>query len=131
MITVLFQTESHYPVDRKKVKDAVEKSLKPRMTTSCEVSITIIGDRRMKQLNTSYRNKDYTTDVLSFPQNDPSQKTIAFVDVPDGVVRLGDIVVSFPKAVEEATETNTLVDDKIIELVLHGLDHLLGIHHPE
>jgi probable rRNA maturation factor len=54
-----------------------------------------------------------------------------FVDVPDGVLRLGDLVVSFPEAVREATEENKLVDDKIVELVLHGLDHLLGIHHPE
>jgi len=44
---------------------------------------------------------------------------------------LGDIVVSYPQAVKEATEENKLVDDKIVELVLHGLEHLLGNHHPE
>lgn len=131
MITVLFQTESHFPVDRKKVKAAIIEVLTQRLTTSAEVSVSIVGDRRMHDLNLTYRQKDHTTDVLSFPQSDPSQKMAPFVDVPDGIMRLGDLVVSFPEAVREATEENKLVDDKIVELVLHGLDHLLGIHHPE
>ena len=53
-----------------------------------------------------------------------------FVEAPDGILHLGDIV-SFPMAVKEAGEENKLVDDTIVGLVLHGLDHLLGIHHPE
>ena len=54
-----------------------------------------------------------------------------FVPPPDGMIRLGDIVVSYPQAVIEAGEDNVLVLDKIIELVLHGLEHLLGNHHEE
>jgi len=90
-----------------------------------------IGDRRMRELNNNYRKLDATTDVLSFPQHDPSQPMKPFVEMPDGILRLGDIVVSYPEAVREATEDNTMVDDKIIELVLHGLEHLLGNHHEE
>lgn len=131
MITVLFQTESHFPVTSQKIKDAIVVKLAPRMKTKTEVSVSIVGDRRMHELNLRYRNVDAPTDVLSFPQNDPSQSMTPFVDPPDGVLRLGDVVVSYPQAVAEATEENKLVDDKIIELVLHGLDHLLGIHHPE
>ena len=85
----------------------------------------------MRQLNNQFRKIDATTDVLSFPQNDPSQPTAPFVEAPDDVLHLGDIVVSYPQAVLEATEENKLVDDQIVYLVLHGLDHLLGIHHPE
>lgn len=131
MITVLFQTESHFPVSRKKVKDAIVRGLEAHIKSPAEVSVTIVGDRRMRALNLNYRKLDHTTDVLSFPQSDPSQPAAPFVDVPDGVMRLGDIIVSFPQAVVQATEENKLVDDKIVELVLHGLDHLLGIHHPE
>jgi probable rRNA maturation factor len=131
MVTVLFQSESHFPVDRKKIKEAIVTTLESRMSTPTEVSVTIVGDRRMHELNLQYRQKDHTTDVLSFPTSDPTQPMPPFVDVPDGVLRLGDLVVSFPEAVREATEENKLVDDKIVELVLHGLDHLLGIHHPE
>lgn len=131
MITVLFQTESHFPVSRKKVKDAICTVLESRIKSPAEVSVTIVGDRRMRDLNSNYRKLDSTTDVLSFPTSDPSQQAAPFVDVPDGVMRLGDIIISFPQAVIQATEENKLVDDKIVELALHGLDHLMGIHHPE
>lgn len=129
MISILFQTESHFPVDRKKIKRAIEDTLSKKVKSDTEVSVTIIGDRRMRQLNGKYRKIDETTDVLSFPLNDTSVNNIPFQDSPDRVLRLGDIVVSYPQAVREAVEENKLVDDTIIELVLHGLNHLLGIHH--
>lgn len=131
MISVLFQTESHFPVKKSVVTEAIEKSLVGRVTSKAEVSVTIVGDRRMRELNKTYRKLDATTDVLSFPQNDPSQSMKPFVEMPDGILRLGDIVVSYPEAVREATDANTMVDEKIVELVLHGLEHLLGNHHPE
>lgn len=131
MIHVLFQTESHFPVKKSVVTDAIEQSLAGRVSKDTEVSVTIVGDRRMRELNNSYRKLDATTDVLSFPQYDPSQSMHPFVDLPDGVLRLGDIVVSYPEAIREATEEQKMVDEKIVELVLHGLEHLLGNHHPE
>lgn len=132
MVTVLFLTESHYPVDRKKIKAAVVEYLQKRVESDVEVSITVVGDRQIHELNKTYRGKDYPTDVLSFPHNDPSQPNpVPFVDPPDSLIRLGDIVVSYPQARTEAMEENKLVDDQIIFLILHGIDHLLGIHHPE
>ncbi|KKW09652.1 MAG: putative rRNA maturation factor [Microgenomates group bacterium GW2011_GWC1_49_7] len=132
MIRVLFQTESHFPVDRKKIKEAVERALVHEVHRDTEVSISIVGDRRMKELNKKYRNLDKTTDVLSFGLNDPmAKKSDQFIEAPDDILRLGDIVVSYPQAVDLAREANTMVDDQIVALVLHGLDHLLGKHHPE
>ncbi len=132
MITILFQTETHYPVDRKKVKAAISSILEKKINHNAEVSVAIIGDRRMRELNRTYRKIDATTDVLSFPLNDPTyNKNQSFVEAPDGILRLGDILISFPQAVETATEENKLVDDVIVFLALHGLDHLLGIHHEE
>jgi probable rRNA maturation factor len=131
MINVLFQTESHYRVDRNSIRNAITEALKEKVTSDTEVGVSIVGDRQMHELNRKYRKVDATTDVLSFPLNDPTEKTTAFVDSPDNILRLGDIVVSYPQAVEEAANDNKMVDDKIIELVLHGLNHLLGIHHPE
>ena len=110
---------------------AVGNALSHMAKRTIEVSINIVGDRQMRRLNTMYRHIDDTTDVLSFPLNDPADKVAPFVDAPDGVLRLGDIIVSYPQAVTAASEDNMLVDDKIKDLVLHGLNHLLGIHHPE
>lgn len=129
MIYIKFQSASHYLVDRKRIKKEVTDVLKTRLKGSCEVSILIGGDRQMKQLNKTYRNIDDTTDVLSFPQHDPTQAMKPFVPPPDGVLYLGDIIISYPQAIKEAAKDNMLVDDKIVQLILHGLDHLMGIHH--
>lgn len=131
MVSVLFQTESHFPVNRQKIKAAVTQALVDKIRSRCEVSISIIGDRRMQELNRHYRQIDSTTDVLSFPLSESTDRGQPFVEPPDKILRLGDILVSYPQAVEEAAEENKMVDDKIVELVLHGLNHLLGIHHPE
>jgi probable rRNA maturation factor len=132
MITVLFQTESHFPVDRKKIKKAIEAALVGQVHRDTEVSVSVVGDRRMRDLNNKYRKLDATTDVLSFGLNDPTiEIPVEFVEAPDDVLRLGDIVVSYPQAVSEAREENKLVDDQIVTLALHGLDHLLGKHHTE
>ncbi|OGG11514.1 rRNA maturation RNase YbeY [Candidatus Gottesmanbacteria bacterium RBG_13_45_10] len=131
MITVLVRTESHFPVGRNKIQKAVVDALSDTVKRDTEVSVSIVGDRQMKQLNKQYRDKDYATDVLSFGLNDPTHDGTPFVESPDGVLRLGDIVVSYPQAVEEAAAENKMVDDQIVFLVLHGLNHLLGIHHPE
>lgn len=132
VVHVLFQTESHFPVDRKKVKAAIERALAGQVHRDAEVSVSIVGDRQMKTLNSKYRKLDKTTDVLSFGLNESSADAdTQFIEAPDDVLRLGDIVVSYPQAVEEAREENKLVDDQIVFLVLHGLDHLLGKHHPE
>jgi probable rRNA maturation factor len=131
MITIRIQSSSHFPIDKDKIKAEIDSVLTNRLKQNAEVSISIIGDRQMKNLNTSYRKIDDTTDVLSFPQHDPSQIMHPFVMPPDDTLYLGDIVVSFPQAVDEAANDGVMVDQKIIELVLHGLDHLLGIHHPE
>lgn len=132
MVTVLFQTESHYPVNRNKVKDAIIHALDGKVFRKTEVSVSIVGDRQMKTLNKKYRNLDKTTNVLSFPFHDPTQPAdTAFIESPDDVLRLGDIVISFPEARDMAIKDNKLVDDEIVFLALHGLDHLMGKHHPE
>ena len=130
MITVLFQTESHYPVSRKKVKEAIIAALTNKVFRSTEVSVSIVGDRQMKKLNKRYRNVDKTTDVLSFSFNDSTQQSHGqFIESPDDVLRLGDIVISFPQARLMAITENKLIDDVIVFLALHGLDHLMGKHH--
>jgi len=130
MITVLFQTESHYPVNRKKVKEALIAALTDKVFRNTEVSVSIVGDRQMKKLNTHYRNVEKTTDVLSFPFNDSEHSSrVHFVESPDDVLRLGDIVISFPQARNMAIKENKFIDDVIVFLALHGLDHLMGKHH--
>ena len=121
MIRVLITTESRYPADRKIIRERAIKVLTEHgVKGKAEVEIGIVGDRKMKELHKKYMNDDSTTDVLSFPLEDRG---------PDGVLRLGMVVVSFPQAMKDAIEENILVDEKIAFLVSHGILHLLGIHH--
>lgn len=137
MISVLIYTESRFPADRKHIREFVDKYLADKVKGPAEVGISIVGDRKMKMLNTKYRGLPETTDVLSFPIDDPHAPTRRDIQVgfspdksaPDKVLRLGDVVISYPQAVLEAAETNKLVNQKLEELIAHGINHLLGIHH--
>ena len=64
--------------------------------------------------------------VLSFPFSEGGE---GFVNSPDEVLRLGDIVICYAKVLEEAQLEGVLLDDKIGELVEHGAMHLMGVHH--
>jgi probable rRNA maturation factor len=129
-IKSLIRTETHFPINRKQIEAIVSIHLADKVNRDTEVSISVVGDRMMKKLNRQYRNLDKTTDVLSFTLSE-SKGPEAFVEAPDNVLRLGDVVVSYPEVVKTAVEDNKLVDDVIRDLVIHGLNHLLGIHHPE
>lgn len=130
---VLIRTDSHYTVDRKRVRAAIEAFLvNQKMKGTVEVSVSVVGDRMMKKLNKTWRNKDSTTDVLSFPlYEEEGEGKAPFIAAPDDVLRLGDIVISYPQAVSEAAAENKFVDAKIDELLEHALLHLIGKHHDE
>ncbi len=126
-VNVLIFVESRYRINRKRIKSTVEKViLQNEITSPVEVSIAVVGDRKMKELSKKYKGDDKTHNVLSFSQTDGESMKFS-----DGLLRLGDIVISFPEIIREASEDEMLVDDKVDELVEHGLAHLLGIHHEE
>lgn len=129
MVNVLIYKESRYPVSLRAIREAVEEVLlKQRVKGRVEVSVSVVGDRKMKELNKKYAQKEETTDVLSFSLQEGSGN---FVSPSDGILRLGDIVISYPQAIKNAAENNVLVDEEIRILVKHGVLHLLGIDHEE
>jgi probable rRNA maturation factor len=125
MTNILIYVESRYKVNRKRIKSAIVSVLEEQNVQSdIEVSIAIVGDRKMKALNKKYRDKDTTTNILSFPLAEGEQAPL-----PPGVTRLGDIIISYPVLIKESSEQDMLVDDRVEELVRHGMLHLLGLHH--
>lgn len=124
-VRVPIYIESRYKVNRKKIKESVERILEEhKINASCEVSVAVVGNRKMRALNKKYRSIDKSTNVLSFPQQEGD--VIAPVA---NTLYLGDIVIAYPKVIEEASRENMLVDEKVSELVEHSVRHLLGIHH--
>ncbi|MEQ8351367.1 MAG: rRNA maturation RNase YbeY [Leptospiraceae bacterium] len=87
------------------------------------LSFSLVGDSRMQQLNRDFRDKDRTTDVLSFSQ-------VEGLDFPDsGPLTLGDIVISRPQCVKQALEKGHSPLHELRILTIHGLYHLLGYDH--
>lgn len=123
MISTLISSESRYPVDRKKIERKVQEILERFNLQEAEVSVRIVGERKIRQLNQQFRQVDEATDVLSFGLEEPRGN--------DGILRLGDIVISYPEAQKAASEENKLVDEAVLKLIEHGLFHLLGFEHSE
>jgi len=91
------------------------------MDQSGDVTIVITSSREVHQLNLAFRNMDCPTDVLSFPQGieDPST----------GEKYLGDVIISFQKASQQAESEGHPLEDEIRLLITHGILHLLGFDH--
>jgi len=128
MTKVRVYKSSNYPVGAVSLKRKVAAFLKEKgLSSSCEVSIAIVGEERMLRLGKKYLKGDKSVhNVLSFTENEVMQK---FVYPPEGPLQLGEVVVCYPKAFQEAKYENKRIDEKVWELVEHGLMHLLGYHH--
>ncbi len=85
------------------------------------VTIAFVSDRKMRELNKTFRAKDSTTDVLSFPFE---------ADEYDlETENLGDIVISVEQAERQARENDLILESEIKQLILHGILHLCGFDH--
>jgi probable rRNA maturation factor len=97
-----------------------------KLTKSAEKSdlgIVIGNDALLHQLNLKYRQADSPTDVLSFPSGE--------VDPETSDIYLGDIVISLPRAQDQASSDGHPLVDELQLLVVHGALHLLGYDHAE
>jgi len=136
-VNIVISSDSRYEVDRDFLRQvAISVLARMRMKGKIEVGVNIVGDRMMTELNKKYRNRSETTDVLSFPLEEvtPAKKIeslgkkVGFVKSPDKVLRLGDVIISYPQAQAEAARQGMSIDEELSILTEHGVLHLLGIH---
>lgn len=97
------------------------------LSGTVELSLTLTDDAAVQRLNREFRGVDASTDVLSFPLLSPEESP--FVPPPDGILHLGDVVVSYPRAVAQAAEYGHSVRRELGYLTVHGVLHLLGYDH--
>lgn len=111
-------------------KVALESLRYEEFETSCEISVSIVDNDEICQINKQFRDIDRPTDVLSFP-------LLSFEEGErierneDGEVLLGDIIISYEKAQEQAEEYGHSFEREIAFLTAHSMLHLLGYDHME
>lgn len=121
MITVDIQDiQSHISIDVSILRKYVIRSLKILGITQAEISIVIVDDQYIKRLNKQYLGRDRPTNVLSFSQQEGPG--------PKGS-HLGDIVISAQRAFDDAKDVGITAQERIKELLVHGICHLAGYEH--
>ena len=93
-----------------------------------EVTLVITDDAGIQELNRDFLDIDAPTDVLAFSAR---EDTGVFVIAPEASDYLGDVIVSYPRAVAQAGEQGHPVEQELALLVVHGVLHLLGYDHAE
>ena len=99
----------------------MEKALKDLDCSDRELSILVTGDEQIHELNRQYLNRDKPTNVLAFPMGSETG------GIDTGM--LGDIVISVDTAKREASEMGIRFHERIYQLLIHGLLHLMGYDH--
>ncbi len=105
-------------------REVAEKSLSIVEETKGKfVTIAFVSDKKMRELNLDFRQKDSTTDVLSFPYEADE------FDFETERNFLGDIIISLEQAKTQALANNLSLEIEVKQLILHGILHLAGYDH--
>jgi probable rRNA maturation factor len=120
------------PCDLALARRAMNRAARPfGLPAGTVVTLAFVADAEMRELNRRYRKKDKTTDVLSFGEAWPravkgTAAAARLVPDVDGVIRLGDVVISGAQAGRQARRRRRRITDEVAFLAAHGVLHLLG-----
>jgi len=103
-----------------RIQTLAQKILVAAGAPEAELSLDLVGDRRIRRLNRQYRGRDYPTDVLAFPMRNV---------VGPASSLLGDVVISLHTAARQAEARGHSLDHEVGMLLIHGTLHLCGYDH--
>ena len=107
------------------LKKVIETTLRHvDVQQDCEIGIACVDHAQSHELNLQYRQKDKSTNVLSFPSDIPEEVLPALDAFP-----LGDLVICIPVVLDEAKQQNKQPLDHFTHMLVHGTLHLLGYDH--
>ncbi|MDD5760426.1 MAG: pyridoxine 5'-phosphate synthase [Desulfobulbaceae bacterium] len=115
------EASGHHPIQLHRLRHSAEVLLRQIKHDNSELSLLLVSDPAMQELNRHYRQKNKPTNVLSFPMHEGR-------DIPDGTL-LGDIVISADTVAREAKALKVPFRKRLNWLLIHGLVHLLGYDH--
>ncbi len=127
MIKVYVKKQANYPIKASEIKNNLKDFFKKQgIVSDAQVSVAIVGEKKMLEISKKYLKDKKVHNVLSFTHEGSKGE---FVYPPGERIDLGEIIVCYPKAIEEAQAESKKVADKINELIRHAGMHLMGIHH--
>lgn len=116
----IINKQHKYRVNQRKFKKLMKKLVEHYRFENPEISLSLVNNRTIKQLNRRFLNKNSPTDVLSFPIQEKG---------PDGKFYLGDIVISVPQAFQQCFPKKEGLERELEYLIIHGFLHLIGYEH--
>ncbi len=129
-IGIQIEQEFRKCIDARWVRKLAQEVLKAEgIAPPYEMSLFFTDSETVRRLNRDYRGIDEPTDVLAFHMLLQKGADSSFVLPPDGIARLGEVIISYPQAVEQAREQGHPVDEELALLIIHGILHLLGYDH--
>lgn len=114
--------QSIHRISKKKIRQTASVILNALGYPDAELSILIVDDQQIAQLNRQYLNREGPTNVIAF-----SMRQGQFSDIAPNL--LGDVVISADKAHREAQSAGISMQDRFDQLLIHGTLHLLGYDH--
>ena len=131
-VSIWVDEEFRALMDEDRMRTLVRSVLKAEgIALPYQVGLVFTDLETVRQLNRDYRGLDEPTDVLAFHMLPGKGDNRAFVQPPDGVTRLGEVIISCPRAVEQAEEHDHSTGRELTLLVIHGILHLLDYDHEE
>ncbi|MCK4891641.1 MAG: rRNA maturation RNase YbeY [Candidatus Pacebacteria bacterium] len=127
---ILTKNFTRQKLNQKYLNKVAEVALKViKLKKQTEISLVILGEKRIRSLNRKYRNIDKVTDVLSFGNEKAKNKSAKFISPPCNVLHLGEIFICYTQAKKQAKEKKHSVKREMEILLIHGILHLAGYDH--
>ena len=125
-VTVTVESAFAEQVAERGLEEQAKKVLAAeRVAPGSELSVFVTDDKTIQDLNRRFRSIDEPTDVLSFGLDDGP----AFTTPPGSANQAGEVVISFPTALQQAREAGHGVEQELLHLLTHGVLHILGYDH--
>lgn len=133
-LDINWEEETILETEREKLAGLFQQGIEKAISLSggaeeAEVSLTLVNDARIHELNREYRGVDRPTDVLSFALQEETEDEPNILDYEDDL--LGDIIISVERARSQALEYGHSFERELVYLAVHGTLHLLGFDHME
>jgi probable rRNA maturation factor len=128
-MVLLINRQRKVAVDSKIIKETVQKMLYELEYKDFEISIFLTTNSRIQRYNKEFRNKDYATDILSFPYHANTKPGKRILAESEEDKNLGDIIVSVEFLAKNVASSDEAFNVELIKILAHGVAHLLNYSH--